>query len=373
VSAKAGSQGYDKRISYPSIYLKRLSVTVVLNDSIPLARTEVARDVLSSALGLSSARGDTLRMVRAPFSPVWDSAWQGPEGASLKLRLASILSVLIIGSVVVLLGFWRLSSSLAALARTTLAPSRPEPVRLPAPLPPSAPAPSSAPPAPGYEESEALIFAIDAEQAAALGRFLATEDPSNIALVASHLRPESRAALLDALPPALAGQAVIELSRPRFVDPEAVMRLKDEVERRVRGMVGGPQQALEAVERAGEATKRAVIERLSMIDPALAPGLRRRALLMDDLIRLSEEDWDLLAAAVETEDWADALPGAPPELADRVRAHLPRDAWSAVERLSSSRGGTAEERARARERVIATAWSLMREHRIANPIPERPA
>ena len=80
-----------------------------------------------------------------------------------------------------------------------------------------------------------MRFVVRPDQVEALADMLHKEDPDNIALVVEHLETGVRAQLLAALPAGLANRVLATMGRVRYVEPEVILNLKEELERRLAG------------------------------------------------------------------------------------------------------------------------------------------
>src|SRR6185295_4981200 len=136
---------------------------------------------------------------------------------------------------------------------------------------------------------------------------------------------------LSKLPPATTAGVLDHLSSIKFVDPEMIANLKEELERRLRGALGGLPQVLALLDQVDLKTKKDLITELSRSNPALAREVRRRTLLLDDLARLPEPEFGMMALSVKTEDWAVSLQGASDVIKTLVKAQLPPTSWKILE------------------------------------------
>ena len=185
-----------------------------------------------------------------------------------------------------------------------------------------------------------------------LVKMLAGEDPANVALVAGHLPEGIRGEFLKRLPSAFASDVIINMAAIRFVEPEVISTLKDELERRLAGAVGGIDGVLSAIGSVNLRAKRAMLDDLQQKQPELAAEVRRRVLLPDNLARFSEKDFSLLLGAVKVEEWATAMPDLPEAVVSKIKGQMAEKTWQMVEQ-SMRYGAPSKEigRASCRERV----------------------
>jgi flagellar motor switch protein FliG len=193
------------------------------------------------------------------------------------------------------------------------------------------------------------------------------EDPGNVALVAGHLAQEVRTEFLKKLPPPFASDVIINMSRIRFVEPEIIMTLKEELERRLSGAVGGVAGALEIIENVDLRSRMEMIAELGRKQPELAAELRRHVLLPEDLGKFSEKEISLLAGALKAEEWATALFELPAEVRTKLKAQMADRTWQMIEQSMSYGNPSREKIEEALGRVMAAAAAFIKEGKILNP------
>jgi CheY-like chemotaxis protein len=179
--------------------------------------------------------------------------------------------------------------------------------------------------------------------------------PANVALMVGHLAPEVKADFLRKLPPASASDVIINMARIRFVEPEIIAALKEELERRLSGAVGGLDGALEAIENMDLRARMEMIAELVRKQPELAAELRRHVLLPEDLARLSEKEFSLLAGALKPEEWATALFELPDAVRAGLKAQMADRTWQMIEQSMGYGSPSREKTGEALERVLAAA------------------
>ena len=375
-TVSAGNQKYERQLLYPSAFLKKLVVTVVLNQSISEAKAENVREVVSNLLGIAAPRGDVLNLVRAQFPPPWKTVWYSQESATFVVKYAAVTLLSVMALVILGMSLMRLAGAMSAVASAQMHQVSLEMPKMGGLLPegPKEGLGGEAAHAEGREAAggDSLVFDVKPEQVDTLVEMIGGEDAPNIALVVSHLPPDSRKAFLSKLPSAVAAGVLDHLSSVKFVDPEMIANLKEELERRLRGALGGLPQVLALLEQVDSRTKMNLIGELNRTNPALAREVRRRTLLLDDLARLPEPEFGILALSVKTEDWALALHGAADTLRALVKAQLPPKSWQILEQTMAARRPTPEKAQQAQERVVALALKLIADGRISNPMATLP-
>lgn len=380
-------QSYERQNTYPTEFLKRLGVTVILDRSVTNAQSDELRKIVGDLLEVAPARGDTLNIVHTAFTPIWKTVWYEPETASLLFRYVAISLLGMVALIIVAVSFMKLAGAMSAMARSQSQQITMEMRGGPASggggaaggllgaegLDIQGARPrqgEDAAPAPG--SAEEIVFSVRPEQVETLADMLKKEDPANIALVAAHLKADMRQGLLKALPPALSEQVFASLGRVRFVEPEVILNLKEELERRLSGAVGGLGRLVEMVAAAEMSERRRLIEGLRARDAELAAQVRRRVFLIEDLASLSREEWSHLNSRIGYDDWAAALGEGPEIVVKTLQANLPEGAWKILEQMIHARTSDAKARAAAQEKVAKAVSDLVEDGRLLNPAEREP-
>ena len=112
-----GPQSYQRENSYPTNFVRRLGVTLILDRNVSPAQADEIRNIVSDLLGLSPDRGDALTIVRTTFAPVYKTIWYAPEtaGMIIKYLLVSLMSLVTL--MVVAICFLRLAGAMSTMAR----------------------------------------------------------------------------------------------------------------------------------------------------------------------------------------------------------------------------------------------------------------
>lgn len=213
----AGDVPYETRSVYPASLIKRLTVSVVLDKKATSEEEDRASRVLSDVLDVRPDRGDSISFLRVPFA-------SPPGRAAAAARSAALLLGALAACGAAALFLLRVARAVESMARP------------------------QHPPLPAVREGrgeveDRLTFEVRPDQAEALRELLSGQDPDNIALVAAHLPPEAGRMLVAGLPEELRARVAESLGKPRFVDPDLILEVKEALERRLRGAVGGRQVA----------------------------------------------------------------------------------------------------------------------------------
>ena len=376
-AAPKGPQSYERRNTYPTEFLKRLSVTVVLDNSVDVARADDIRGILADILGIVPMRGDELMVVRSGFAPVWKTLWYQPETAGLILKYALLAILSLLTLIVVAICLLRLSDAMSEMASAQTqqmtmemraAQAEDAPPQLEGGELAGLQGPGGA--AEGASSlvavAPAVRFDVRPEQVEALAGMLESEDPANIALICAHLEPGIRGGLFERLAPEVTAEVFVHMGRIRFVEPDMILNLKEEIERRLAGAVGGLGSLAELVEQADLSERGRMFEVVAKKDPKLAAELRGRVFLLEDLAELSIQEWSHLLPRLTNEEWALALNGAPDPVKEALRGAVGPGQWRVLGQLLETSVREPEERLAAQRRLMAEAEALKREGRLTS-------
>lgn len=375
------SQSYQRELAYPLSFVKKMSVTLILSKTVTAVEAENIRVVVGDLLGVNPKRGDELALVRAPFAPVWKTIWYTPETVSLVFRYGVLTFMGILAMIVVAVGFLKLAGAMSTMAKTQQSHQISmdlgkggegglEGLQLPSGGErPSLPGPGKMP-----EEEVAgggngeVVLHVRPDQVGFLVYMMAKEDPANVALITAHLPTDIRSEFLKNLPTDMSTEVIANMAKVRFLEPEVISNIKDELERRLSGAVGGVQKVLEALEKVDLKAKKAMIARLEEKYPDVAGDVRAQVLLPEDLAGLSEKDMSVLVSAVKVEDWSAAAWDIPELLKAKLKSQMAAKTWEMMEQTMKYGSPSPEKTAAAVEMVVGTALKLIKDGRIVNPL-----
>lgn len=379
-TAKPENTTYQKQMLYPASFVKKLIVTVILNKDLEDKEAQAVKSVVSEILSMDVARGDELVIIKTPFAPFWRTVWYTPEAMGMVFKYGILTLMGIVAMIVVAIGFLKLAGAMNTMAKAQ------QGHQITMELGKNMGAPGGGPPNgnlalgfgeagqeqagenAGGEDGGKVVFDIKVDKVPFLVKMMTGEDPANVALVADHLTQEVRNAFIKKLPPAFASDVIINMAKIRFIEPEIVSTLKDELERRLSGAVGGIDAVLDAIQNVNLRGKIGMLAELQQKQPDLAAEVRKHILLPDDLLLFSERDFSLVLGAVKVEEWATALGGMPEAVKQRLQATMAEKTWQMVEQ--SMRYGTPspEKMDEAVERIMALTEGMVKEGKVPNPL-----
>lgn len=383
VGGESESRSYTKQFVFPASFIKKINVTVVLNKTLSEEAAQNVRSVVSDVLALDARRGDQLSVIRAPFAPVWRTVWYTPEAMGQLFKYIILSLIGIISMIIVAVGFLKLAAAMNTMAKAQQ--SHQITMDLGKGI-----GPGGAPPAAGSEKIEMsipnrpeealqegggaegeVVFNVRPEQVDFLVTLMVGEEPANIALVAGHLPEAVKSGFLGKLPPDVSAEVISNLARVRFVDPDVILTIREELEKRLAGAFGGIGKVLEAIAGVGLRGKKDMLASLERSHPEIAREVRPRIFLPEDLMKFSDRDFSILATSIKIEEWAFALWELPQELRDRLKGQLTGSAWAMLEQTMKYGSPSRQRTERAVEAVVASALALIREGRVLNPLEVR--
>ncbi|WP_104109798.1 flagellar motor switch protein FliG [Arthrobacter sp. N199823] len=173
-------------------------------------------------------------------------------------------------------------------------------------------------------------FLDDAEPGQLLS-VLEDELPATIALVLAHLRPDRASAALAGLPGELRADVAQAIATMGAATPEAVGIVAETLKQRALAVVapreqmaviGGVQPLVDIINRSDAATERALLEELALRDPELAEEVRSRMLTFADLVKLENQDVQLVLRGIDANTLALAMKGAHAAVLESIRANI---------------------------------------------------
>jgi len=376
-------QSYERRNSFAPEFLKRLAVTVILDTSVSKKETEDVRAIVTEILDITPIRGDTLSVVQSAFMPLWKTIWQEPQMAGLMVKYIMIGFLSIMTLVVVAVSMLKLSNAMKDMAEA-------QKNSLTMGMDPAAGAGDKDEeeleegegaagalegPKAGEQEAsteELVRFLVRPGQVEALADMMRGENAANVALVVEHLEPEIRVKLLAVLPPEVSESVFASLGRVRYVEPDVILNIKEELERRLSGAVGGLGKVVAMLESAELSERKRMFDAISARDPGLGEQLRRKVFMIENLACLTHEEWSLVQSRVNYEDWALALADGPVGVKDALLENVPEKARKVLDQMIASRPGDATTRRTAQDKIAKVVAALAAEGRLGD-LAERAA
>lgn len=365
-----------KEMVFPQAMIKRLTVSLALSESLSEPEAQKIRTVVSDMLGLDAGRGDTIIIMKAKFAPVWYT----PEMFSLLVKYGVLATILIVAMGIVAAGFLKMAGAMNSMAGTgqqKISMEMNSGVEMgDKALELGLPEPAIKAQGAGSREdqhranapsSEEVVFNVPPGKLGVLVGMLNNQEPADIALIAVHLPSGLMNQFISRFPSEKVADICASIAAVRFVDPEMIAKIKEELERRLSGAVGGEDKLLEVIASADIKTKKTLFENLKKNHPEVAAQVRPSIIFMEDIDRLSEKDFSMLVSAVSVEQWTLAVWELPESARPKLKAQLTNRSWQMVEQTMKFGRPSEDKINKAVEKVIASVWNLIAESKISNP------
>jgi len=380
------NKSYSKQFIFPSSFVKKIKVTLLVNKSLEETTIVSIKDIAYEVLNLDEKRGDEIVIVRSEFAPLWKNIWYNQESMNFIVKYIILSFLGIISLVIVAIGFLKLAGAMNTMAKvqqshqiTMELSGAGEGFTGSSPMSSMASLGSieskkqdllGAEKAAFQEESEKIYFNIKPHQIDALVELMVKENPSNVAIVVNHLPENIKNEFLSRLPKDFVAEIIAGLSNIRFLEQEAIMSLKDELETRLSGAVGGLRDVLDSMEKMTYTEKSAMIKTMEKKYPELAFKLRNILLLPDDIYSLDENHLSILVSATSMDDWAIVYSKIPFEFRERLKAQFSDTAWKIIEEKNKYEKPSDKFIEDSVSNIIGVLEKLIKEGRVKKPVYE---
>ncbi len=329
--------------------VRSIQATVILDSALDDALVRDVSQLLPQILKIDVARGDSMRILRAPLRPAWKTAFSTPgDWRSASYALGGAVALLLAAAIS---GFGLVRAGRALGRELAVRPQAP--AAAPAAAVSAELLPELTPGAGGFLEGPAGPSG-SAAGAPMLGRrfdfligrdsdlvvrALGYEKPEDLSLFFGHLAesiPDLASRLFAQLSPDRQTAASTELLKLSLADPERLSAIEERLRQAVENGVLGPQSLGRLLSRVSGDARADMLDRIAARDQDAAREVRRHVFGFEDLGRLSAQARRRLLSAVPYETWGAALRGAPKELADLVLGELPERPREAVREAVAS-------------------------------------
>jgi hypothetical protein len=359
--------------------VKKLSVSLVFDRTVPDARVNAIKLMLGEVLRLNEARGDSIITAKSEMLPWWKSALEAPEIRPVLVTAA--FGALALG-VLLLFGYIlasRLLTGFVDYARINAQAA-------------ALPGGGGQGGTGGYtgepgEEGD-LGEIIDVESRAASGGAMLTagsafefieklppaeaaelltdlpdEDAAIIIANLADRRPHISSKILLALPPAKKQSVSAHLLGLKQAEPERVYEIENDLRLKLEKSLKGAEKLGRLLSLVDEGARSEIMDNLARANPKGSEELRRKMVTFDDLCRLDDKNLRPLVVSLPYADWAAALAGAGETAVGNVTRLLPEDVRLVVKDMLTTRPDE-EKVITARAKIISAALALNAKGRI---------
>ncbi|MCX5785383.1 MAG: hypothetical protein NTX59_06815 [Elusimicrobia bacterium] len=358
--------------------LKKLSVSLIFDRSVPDNRINAAKLLISDTLRLNEQRGDSIITAKADMIPWWNDLLYSPENR--KILLAALAGAL--GLVILALFAYALVSKLLNnfidYAKLNAGVSRGE-------------GPAAGPQASGGGgETGEVGEVIDVETGAAPGgmieagqafdfleklpqtlaaEFVGELPQEDAAIIIANLadkQPHLSSRLLLALPPEKKQAVTDQLISLKQAEPERIYEIENELRMKMEKSLKGTEKLSRMLSLVNETERNEIIEQLARSNPEKSREITKSLFTFEDICHLEEKNLRPVVVARPYADWACALAGIPPASAANVTKLMSEDVRLIVKDLLSG-PQELEKTINARAKIIAAALELERKGRTTLP------
>ncbi len=358
--------------------VKKLSVSLVFDRSVPETRVNAIKLMVSAVLRLSEARGDSIIAERSEMLPWWKSTLEAPE--IRPVLIASAFGALAL-AVLLIFGYILASKLLSGFV---------DYARINAPSSTNVTTTGGGAMGPGGEGAEEDEFGnvIDVESRAASGSAMLTagsafefmeklppeeaadllsdmpeEDAAIIIANMADRKPHISSKILLALAPAKKQAVSAQLLGLKQADPEKVYEIENDLRLKMEKSLKGAEKLGRLLSLVNEAERTEIMDNLTRTNPKGSEELRRKMVTFDDLCRLDEKNLRPLVVSMPYVDWAAALSAAGETAVGNVTRLLPEDIRIIVKDMMQNK--PEEEKIMiARAKIISAAIELNSKGRI---------
>jgi hypothetical protein len=356
--------------------IKKLSVSLVFDRTVPEVRVNAIKLMISDVLRLTEARGDSIITARSEMQPWWKSALEAPE--IRPVLLASAFGALALAALLVL-GYILASRLMTGFV---------DYARMNAPSQAIGPGGSYGPGAGGELEGGEMGDIIDVEARAASGgalleagsafEFLQKLPPSeaaemladtpdeDAAIIIANLadkKPHISSKILLALQPAKKQAVSAHMLGLKQAEPERIYEIESDLRSKLEKSLKGAEKLGRLLSLVDESARAEIMDTLARTDPKGSEELRRKMVTFDDICRLDDKNLRPLVVSLPYADWAAALAGAGETAAGNVTRLLPEDIRLIVKDLMLNRPEE-EKIIGSRAKIISAAIELSGKGRI---------
>jgi flagellar motor switch protein FliG len=372
-------RSYTKQLIIPSNLIKKIKVNLIVNEKLDESIVKNITSMTREILNLDEKRGDEIVVLKSFFAPMWKTIWYDPSSLNFIMKYIIISIVGIISLLIVAMGFLKLASAMNTMAKVQqthqitmevgggglqgpagigLDITRPLLESKEKAVSEQTPEESSL--------SEKIYFDIKPYQIDALVNLMIKEDPSNVAIIVDHLRDDIKAEFLKRLPEGFASDIILSLAQMRFVDRDTIMQIKEELETRLSGAVGGVNTALKLIENLSWIEKSRYLKNIESKRPEIYREIRRHFVLLEDLKYLDDKDMSILISQTSIDDWANVFGIIDDEFKERLKGEFSQTALKIIEEKSKD-VITNEKIEKSISNIMTVVDNLIKEGRIKKP------
>lgn len=363
---------YEKVVVLPKSFVKRVVVTIIMDEKIEETLFETVRAVATEIMGLDMARGDDLIIKRQYFSEPSRTVWTTIKGSPIYWPLFAIIFLLFL--------LFPIRIFLGGLARIfpTVRP-RGGAVAPPAQIfGPAATielgAPERAEEKIGEKEEEEKpsrpFDFINQDNLKHLLYLLKDETAETISVVVSYLSPREATQVMAFLPRDIKAAVTEKLAKVRGLPPEVVDAMEADIKGRIGYIVGGTEQLVQIIDEADKTTREDILQSLKEKQPELAEKVRKQIVTFEDIANLDNLSFQIVLRSVDLGTVSLALRGSPEEFKSKVMDKLSKGAQAMLrQEMEMGKPAGKQKIEESQRRIVKVVRGLQREERITFEAP----
>lgn len=164
--------------------------------------------------------------------------------------------------------------------------------------------------------------------------FISHEHPQTIALILSQLEPSLGAGILAQFPSRLQADVSYRIATMNSVTPDVLKQVEESLEASLRDIlsgdqdVGGPKVVADMLNLSGSSVEKNVLDQIDAQDPEISESVRNLMFVYADIIKLTDQDFQVLLREVSPDDLAMSLKAASDELMQKARDNMVEEVWT---------------------------------------------
>ncbi|TET40257.1 MAG: hypothetical protein E3J63_03535 [Elusimicrobia bacterium] len=363
---------YEKIVILPKSFVKRVVVTIIMDEKIEETLIETVRAVTTEIMGLDMARGDDLIIKRQYFSEPSRTVWTTIKGSPIYWPLFAIIFLLFL-----LFPIRIFLRGLTRIFQTV----RPREGAVAPPAQIFGPAatielgvPERAEEKIGEKEEEEKpsrpFDFINQDNLKHLLYLLKDETAETISVVVSYLSPREATQVMASLPRDIKAAVTEKLAKVRGLPPEVVDAMEADIKGRIGYIVGGTEQLVQIIDEADKTTREDILQSLKEKQPELAEKVRKQIVTFEDIANLDNLSFQTVLRSLDLGTVSLALRGSPEEFKSKVMGKLSKGAQAMLrQEMEMGKPMGKQKIEEAQRRIVRVIRGLQREERITFEAP----
>jgi len=363
---------YEKVVMLPKSFVKRVVVTIIMDEKIEETLIETVRDVAAEIIGLDMARGDQLIIKKQHFSEPSRTVWSTIKGSPIYWPLFAIIFLLFLlfPIRIFLRGLTRIFPTVRPRGGAVVPPAQ---IFGPAATIELG-APERAEEKIGEKEEEEKpsrpFDFVNQDNLKHLLYLLKDETAETISVIVSYLSPREATQVMASLPRDVKAAVTEKLANVRGLPPEVVDAMEADIKGRIGYIVGGTEQLVQIIDEADKTTREDILQSLKEKQPELAEKVRKQIVIFEDIANLDNLSFQIVLRLVDLGTVSLALRGSPEEFKSKVMDKLSEGAQAMLrQEMEMGKPAGKQKIEEAQRRIVRVVRRLQREERITFEAP----